>query len=106
MAEKKAKSTKSNDKQATMEVSQPIIVDLGKQKRKKLNEFKDGQGELWGEVLEVIDEVKDMLGEETQGKTLLPLILIYERKQKRPRIEKILFPLADWDELDDDEDDD
>jgi hypothetical protein len=51
----------------------------------------------------VVDEVKEMLGEEAAGKLMVPIIMIYEKKQSQPRVEKILFPLANWD--DDDEED-
>ena len=51
---------------------------------------------MWEEVLDVVDEVKSMLGEEADGKVMIPVIMIYEKKSKRPRIEKVLFPLADW----------
>lgn len=76
------------------EMSQPIIVDLGKQKSKKLKSLKNGEGPLWDEVLEVVDEIRDMLGEEADGKMLLPIVMLYEKKSKRKRIERLLFPLA------------
>ena len=40
------------------EMTQPVIIDLGKQRSKLIKELKDGEGELWEEVLEVADEVK------------------------------------------------
>jgi hypothetical protein len=86
-------------------MTQPIIVDLGREKARKIRDLKRGEGDLWDEVLDVIDEVKDMLGEEAEGKTLVPIILLYQKKSRRQRIEKILFPLADWDDDDDDDDD-
>lgn len=93
--------------EVTTEMSQPIIVDLGRQKSTKLKDLKAGEGELWDEVLDVVDEVKEMLGEEATGKVMVPIIMIYEKKLARARIEKILFPLADWDEdADDDEEKD
>jgi uncharacterized protein (UPF0335 family) len=86
------------------EMTQPIIVDLGRQRASRLADLKEGEGELWDEVLDVIAEVKDMLGAEADGKVLLPVIMIYEKtSRRRRRIENILFPLAD---LHDDDDDD
>jgi hypothetical protein len=76
------------------EVSQPVIVDLGKRKPAKLKELKAGEGELWEEVLDVIDEVKEALGEEASGKMLVPIILMYEKKRARARLNRLLFPLA------------
>ena len=44
------------------EMTQPIIIDLGKQKGQALKDLKRGEGKLWDEVFEVVAEVKDMLG--------------------------------------------
>jgi hypothetical protein len=103
-----AKVSETPSTEAVTHMTQPIIVDLGRKRSAALQDLKAGEGELWDEVLDVVDEVKEMLGAEAEGKTLLPLILIYEKKRRAPRLERVLFPLADWDddEDDDDEDDD
>ena len=89
------------------EMTQPIIVDLGKQKASKLQALKEGEGILWDEVLDVLEEVKELLGKEADDKVMVPVVLIYEKKQRRRRIEEVLFPMADWTpEADDDEDED
>ena len=90
------------------EMTQPVIIDLGKQRSKLIKELKNGEGELWDEVLEVADEVKEMLGAEAEGKILIPVIMLYQEKVGRRRIdlEKLIFPLMNNDEDDDDEDDD
>jgi hypothetical protein len=90
----------------TTEMAQPIIVDVGRRRASKIKDLKAGEGELWDEVLDVVDEVKDMLGTEAEGKLLLPIILIYEKKTSRQRIERVLFPLASWNDDDDDDDED
>ena len=88
------------------EMTQPVIIDLGKQRSKSIKELKNGEGDLWEEVLEVADEVKEMLGAEAEGKVLIPVIMLYQEKPGRRRIdlEKLIFPLMEDD--DDDEDDD
>lgn len=94
---------------STTEMTQPVIIDLGKQRRSALKELKKGEGKLWDEVFEVIDEVKDMLGADAEGKVLVPVIMLYQEKLGRRRmdLERILFPLMDrYDEDDDDEDED
>ena len=68
-----------------VEVTEPIILNLGKQKRKQIKNLMEGRGKLWFEVQDVIDEVSTMLGDELEGKTIVPLILIYRRKPKRKR---------------------
>lgn len=80
--------------EVTTDMTQPIIVDLGKQRPRKLKDLKQGEGELWDEVLDVVEEVKDMLGDEAEGKVLVPIVMLYEKKTRRARIEKLLFPLA------------
>jgi len=95
------------DATATLtEMTQPVIIDLGKQRSKLIKELKNGEGELWDEVLEVADEVKEMLGAEAEGKVLIPVIMLYQEKAGRRRIdlEKLIFPLME--NVDDDDDDD
>jgi hypothetical protein len=80
----------------TTEMTQPIIIYLGKQKPKAVKALKDGEGDLWTEVLDVVEEVKEMLGTEAEGKMLVPVVLIYERKPKRrvANLNRLLFPLS------------
>ena len=93
---------------ASAEMTQPVIIDLGKQKARVLKELKKGEGKLWDEVLDVVEEVKDMLGADADGKVLVPIVMLYQEKSTRRRLDldKILFPLLDDEEDDDDEDDD
>lgn len=92
----------------SVEVTQPIIIDLGKQKPGLLSELKKGEGKLWDEVLEVTEEVKEMLGAEVEGKVLVPMIIIYQEKTKQQRLDlnKVIFPLLDEEEEDDDDEED
>ena len=89
------------------QMTQPVIIDLGKQKPRSLRELKQGEGKLWDEVLDVVEEVKEMLGAEAEGKVLVPVIMLYQERfgLERLDIENLLSPLLD-DEDDDDEDDD
>jgi hypothetical protein len=92
---------------ASAEMTQPVIIDLGKQKSRALKDLKKGEGKLWDEVLDVAEEVKEMLGEEAEGKVFVPIIMLYKEKTGRRRLDldKIIFPLLDDDDDDDDEDD-
>ena len=97
-----------NETMATStEMTQPVIIDLGKQRSKLIKELKKGEGELWDEVFEVADEVKEMLGAEADGKVLIPIVMVYREKPGRRRVdlEKLIFPLLDDDDEDDDDDD-
>ena len=91
------------------EMTQPIIIDLGKQRSRALTKLKRGEGKLWDEVLDVVDEVKDMLDTDAEGKILVPVILIYRERSRGRRLNlDRLLPrvLVDDDEDDDDDDDD
>ena len=91
------------------EMTQPVIIDLGKQKRATLKDLKQGEGKLWDEVLDVVEEVKEMLGADADGKVLVPIVMLYQERSGRRRLDldRILFPLLEErDDDDDDEDDD
>ncbi len=74
------------------EMTQPIIVDLGRKSRKKIKDLKNGRGPLWNDVQDVIDEVKESMGDEAAGKVFVPVVMVYRTRPKRQRLEKILFP--------------
>lgn len=82
---------------ASTEMTQPVIIDLGKQKNRTLKNLKKGKGKLWGEVLDVVEEVKDSLGAEADGKVLVPIVMIYREKPRRKRLnlQRMLSPLLD-----------
>lgn len=90
------------------EMTQPVIIDLGKQKRATLKDLKQGEGKLWDEVLDVVEEVKEMLGTDADGKVLVPIVMLYQERNSRRRLDldRILFPLLEESDDDDDEDDD
>lgn len=93
---------------SSTEMTQPVIIDLGKQRASTLKELKKGEGKLWDEIFDVVDEVKDMLGDEAHGKVLVPIVMLYKEKSRSQRIDlnRIAFPLLDFDDEDDDEDED
>ena len=72
----------------------PILVDLGKVKRKAAKRLKRGRGKLIDEVNQVIAEVEANLGDDVAGKELLPVIILYEQKKpKKSRKRRVsLFP--------------
>ena len=74
------------------EVVTPVVVDLGKVRRKQVKRLKRGEGRLAAEVLEVLDEVVEELGDELEGASLVPVVMIYERKPKKSRRRTIELP--------------
>ena len=67
------------------DIVEPIIVDLGKKKRKQIKRLKKGRGKLWRDVIDVVDEVGEQINGDSEGKTIVPVILIYRRRPKRWR---------------------
>ena len=75
-------------------VHAPIIIDLGKHKKKKIKRLKRGRGKLMREVEYVVEEVQRDLGEEAAGKDFIPIVMIYRRKRRKRKKRGIsLFPL-------------
>ena len=72
--------------ETNIDVIDPIIINMGKQKRKRIKNLMKGRGRLWLELEEVIEEVGDVLGDELDGKAVLPIVLIYRRKPKRKKL--------------------
>jgi hypothetical protein len=81
----------SADKPPT-QMTQPLVIDLGRQRAKKLKQFKQGEGELWDELQAVIEKVHAELGASADGKVLVPVVMIYERKSKRSGLDQLIFP--------------
>jgi hypothetical protein len=78
---------------APVEITRPIIIDLGKQRPKRIKRLKRGQGRLWDEVLDVCEEVGDQLGGEAEDKILVPIVMIYRKKPGKNSVSP-LFPLT------------
>ena len=72
-----------------LEVFEPIILKLGKQKRKQIKRLTKGEGKLWQEIDDVIAEVGEALGDELDGKIILPLVLVYREVPKRKRAARL-----------------
>ena len=64
------------------EVVAPIIVSLGKKKRKAIKRLKRGKGGVLDEVMDVVEQVQENLGAEAEGKIILPVVVIYQKKQR------------------------
>jgi hypothetical protein len=75
-----------------VEMAQPIVIDLGKQKSKDIKDLKSGKGKVWDDMFSVVEEVKEMLGEDANGKVILPVVMIYQRKPKRQTLDRLIFP--------------
>jgi hypothetical protein len=70
-------------REAPFEVLPIHLVDLGKAKAKDIKALKRGGGKLHQSVVEAIGDIELNLGEDATGKTLLPVVVVVERKRKR-----------------------
>ncbi|MFQ5435838.1 MAG: hypothetical protein ACE5FD_13250 [Anaerolineae bacterium] len=68
-----------------IEVATPVIVDMGKTKTKRIKRLKKGKGPLMDEVVDVLDEVAEALGDELDGKMMVPIVIVYKEKRKKKR---------------------
>ena len=69
----------------------PIIIDLGKVKKKKVRQLKEGRGALALEVQQVLaDTRRDLV--DGANKELVPVILVYQRKRRKGGGGGGLFP--------------
>ena len=68
----------------------PIVVDLGKVKKKDVKALEEGHGVLLDEVASVVAQVRDGLGSEGDGKTILPVVVLYRRRPKRRKLSSLL----------------
>jgi hypothetical protein len=65
----------------TQTASSPIVIDLGKVKKKKVRQLKEGRGDLAREVENVLADARR---NHTDGnKELVPVILVYQKKRRK-----------------------
>lgn len=68
----------------TADVTTPIVISLGKQKRKRLRQLKRGRGKLMDEVMDVVEQVQaNLRGTGADGKVVVPVVMVYRQKRRR-----------------------
>ena len=65
--------------------SAPVILDLGRASRKSIKRLKQGKGKLLDDVQEAMREVRTSLGAQADGKQLVPVVVLYQKRSKRRR---------------------
>ncbi len=73
------------DTNATTRQVAPIILDLGKKKKRAIKGLKRGRGRLMDEVEQTIEEVRAGLGADAANKEIVPIVMIYQKKRKRQK---------------------
>lgn len=66
-------------------ISTPVVVNLGKVRKKRVKQLKKGRGKLMAEVTDAVAEVVDGLGEDIRGKEVVPVVIVYREKRKKRR---------------------
>lgn len=72
-----------SEAEANLEALPIHLVDLGKAKSKDIKALKRGGGKLHQEVIDALEEIEFNLGDEAAGKTILPVVIVVEKKRKR-----------------------
>lgn len=64
-------------------VNAPIVLDVGKAKRRDIRDIKRGQGRLMADVHDAVAEVSATAGEAIDDQQLVPVVLVYRKKGRR-----------------------
>lgn len=70
----------------------PVIVDLGKTKRKNIKRLREGRGRLVGDLQDAMREITVSFGEQAEDKQFVPVVLVYKRKSKKRKRGGGFFP--------------
>ncbi|MEO5951697.1 MAG: hypothetical protein ABIQ44_04430 [Chloroflexia bacterium] len=73
----------SEPKPNTEDILLPVVLDLGKTKKKLVKALKQGEGPLIDDVFDAVDAVRQNMGGELDGKILVPVVIVYEKKSRR-----------------------
>jgi hypothetical protein len=71
----------SSEVPATSEIN-PVVVDLGKTKKKDLRALKRGEGKLMEDIHRVMQEIRAN-STALAGKDLVPVVILYRKPPKR-----------------------
>jgi hypothetical protein len=61
----------------------PIILDIGKARKKNIRDMKRGQGKIMADIQDAMAEVTLSLGDQADEKQLVPVVLLYRKKSRR-----------------------
>jgi hypothetical protein len=67
----------------------PVIVDLGRQNRRRIRDLKKREGVLMRDVAKTVSELRAE-SPELADKELVPVVLIYQKKLRRKRMMGLL----------------
>jgi hypothetical protein len=58
----------------------PIVLDLGKQRRKRVKELRRGEGKLMAEIIDALEELK-LAG--TLAASAQPVVIVVQQKRRK-----------------------
>lgn len=73
----------------------PVVIDLGKVRRKDIKRLRRGCGPLVKVTQQALEELRAGMGPEAEGRTFLPVVLVYRKKEKRGRRLCLRLPFVD-----------
>ena len=68
---------------AAATVAAPIVIDLGKKKRREIKRLKRHGGKLMDEVDAALHRVLSTLGDDANDKQIVPVVFVYRKKDRR-----------------------
>jgi hypothetical protein len=74
-------------------VNAPIIMEIGKTKKRDIRDVARGQGKIMGDLQEAVAEVTKELGDQADGKQLVPVVLVYRKKRRAKRRGGLRLPV-------------
>lgn len=77
---------KATEKELTKVQPDPIVVDLGRQKRKAVKKLRRGDGKLMDKAMDTVDELRRV---GTISESAQPVIIVVREKSRTDR----MFPL-------------
>lgn len=69
----------------------PVVVDLGNRGKKAIRNLKNGTGTLMDEVDHAVDHVRSTLPDADKNKMIIPVVIIYRRKNRKRRVRDFPF---------------
>lgn len=64
-------------------VAAPIVIDLGKKKRRQIKRLKKHSGRLMDEVEAAVGRVLTTLGDDADDKQVVPVVFVYRKKNRK-----------------------
>lgn len=74
------KSGGADEARGKVERVAPVVVNLGKAKRKRVKQLKRGEGKLMNDVAKALLKIEHEMHDQLAGKTIVPIVMIVERE--------------------------